>query len=147
MAGLERFNFGDSPELADELAGLVLAGRKTATCWAASDGMLTEVDKRMVMCDGAGNALAIVQTIEVTEQRFDTVDAAFAYDEGEDDRTLEAWRLAHQRYFTRLGTFAPDMRLYCERFRVVVRLDPPVPSAAPRDPGPPDSGPPNAACL
>ena len=29
---LERFAFGDSPQLADELAELVLAGKKRATC-------------------------------------------------------------------------------------------------------------------
>jgi uncharacterized protein YhfF len=120
---LERFAFGDSPGLADELAALVLAGRKTATCWAASDGSLTEVGKRMVMCGGSGTALAIIETIELTQRRFHEVDACFACDEGEGDRTLEYWRRAHQRYFTRLGTYAPDMLLYCERFRVVCRLD------------------------
>ena len=29
-----QFSFGDSPELADELLSLVLAGKKTATCGA-----------------------------------------------------------------------------------------------------------------
>ena len=43
---LEEFTFGDSPELADELAGLVLAGKKRATCWAASDGPKTHAGKR-----------------------------------------------------------------------------------------------------
>ena len=38
---LERFSFGNSPELADKLAGLVLAGKKRATCWAASKGPKT----------------------------------------------------------------------------------------------------------
>jgi hypothetical protein len=38
MAELESFSFGDSPELADELLELVLMGKKTATCWAASEG-------------------------------------------------------------------------------------------------------------
>src|SRR6476469_7683858 len=38
MAELESFSFGDSPELADELLELVLTGKKTATCWAASEG-------------------------------------------------------------------------------------------------------------
>src|SRR4051794_785287 len=47
--GLETFSFGDSPALADELAALVLAGTKTATCSAASDGPSTEVGKRMVV--------------------------------------------------------------------------------------------------
>ncbi len=35
---LEQFSFGDSAALADELANLVLAGKKRATCWAASEG-------------------------------------------------------------------------------------------------------------
>lgn len=124
LDGLERFRFGDSPALADELAGLVLAGLKTATCWAASDGLLTEVGKVMVMCDGSGTDLAVVQTIELTQRRFHEVDAAFAFDEGENDRTLAGWRRAHQQYFTRLGNFTPDMLLYCERFRVVTSLEP-----------------------
>jgi uncharacterized protein YhfF len=51
---LDRFSFGDSLALADELADLVLAGRKHATCWAVSDGPITSVGKHMVMLDGAG---------------------------------------------------------------------------------------------
>jgi hypothetical protein len=50
------------------------------------------------------------------------VDAAFAFDEGEDDRTLTSWRSGHERYFRRLGVFAPDMPLICERFRLVELL-------------------------
>ena len=47
------FSFGDNPALADGLAALVLAGKKTATRRAASDGPLTEVGKLgMVMLGG-----------------------------------------------------------------------------------------------
>ena len=120
---LERFSFGDSPELAAELAALVLAGKKRATCWAASDGPLTVVGKRMVMLDGEDVPRAIIATVELVQRRFCDVDAAFAYDEGEGDRTLSYWRSAHQRYFQRQGVFAPEMLLYCERFRLVERLD------------------------
>ena len=119
---LEQFSFGDSPELAEELANLVLAGRKTATCWAASDGPITSVGKRMVMLDGAGVARAILETVELVQRRFNEIDEAFAFDEGEGDRTLDYWKMAHQRYFERRGTFSPDMLLYCERFRVVERI-------------------------
>ena len=76
----------------------------------------------MVMLDGAGRPLAVIETVELTLCRFDEVDATFAYDEGEDDRTLATWRSAHRRYFTRLGQFAEDMALWCERFRVVEHL-------------------------
>jgi uncharacterized protein YhfF len=116
---LESFSFGDSPAMADELAELVLSGLKTATCWAASEGLLTEVGKRMVMLDGSGQPLAVIETVELTQRRFGDVDAAFAFDEGEGDRSLACWRNAHRRYFTRKGQFAEDMLLWCERFRVV----------------------------
>jgi len=117
---LESFTFGDGPELADQLLALVLAGKKTATCWDAAEGLKgCEVGKAMVAKDAAGASRAVLETVELTQRRFDQVDAAFAHDEGEDDRTLESWRAAHQSYFTRNGGFAPDMLLNCERFRLV----------------------------
>jgi len=121
---LETFSFGDGPALADELAALVLAGVKRATCWAATEGRLTEIGKRMVMLSGAGEPLAVVETIELEQRRFNDVDAAFAHDEGEGDRSLAYWREAHRRYFTRRGQFADDMLLYCEHFRLVERIAP-----------------------
>jgi len=121
--GLETFAFGDSGQMADELGALVVAGSKTATCWAAVQGELTHVGKQMVMLDGDGRPWAIIETVELSQRRFDEVDAAQARDEGEGDRTLEYWRDDHRRYFTREGTFAPDMMLYCERFRLVRVLD------------------------
>ena len=120
---LEQFSFGDSPQLADELAELVLAGMKRATCWAAGEGPKTRVGKRWVVLDGTGVPVAVIETVELTQRRFDQVDEAFAFDEGEDDRTLASWRRAHRNYFGRQGTFAPDMLLYCERFRLVARID------------------------
>ena len=120
---LGQFPFGYSPELADELAELVLAGKKRATCWAASEGPKTHAGRQWVVRDGAGVAIAVIETVELTQRRFDEVDAAFAFDEGEGDRTLASWTRAHRNYFGRQGTFAPDMLLWCERFRLVMRLD------------------------
>jgi uncharacterized protein YhfF len=118
---LESFAFGDGPELADELLVLVLEGRKRATCWAVSEGMKgAEIGKWMVALDGAGRPRAVLQTLELTQRRFDEVDAAFAFDEGEGDRSLAFWRAAHQSYFTRLKLYRPDMMLWCERFRLVM---------------------------
>jgi len=121
-ASLETFSFGDSPELADALSSLVLAGIKRATCWPVTEGQQTRVGKKMVVLNGWGTPVALVETVELTVRRFDQVDGAFAFDEGEGDRTLEYWREAHRRYFTRRASFAPDMLLWCERFRVVARL-------------------------
>jgi uncharacterized protein YhfF len=120
---LDRFSFGDSPALADELADLVLAGRKRATCWAVSDGPITSVGKRMVMLDGAGIPRAVLETVELVQRRLSEIDEAFAFDEGEGDRTLTCWRTAHQRYFERHGMYSPDMLLYCELFRLIERIE------------------------
>src|SRR5687767_7397746 len=53
--GLEAHMFGDGPELADELLALILAGRKTATCWSAAEGLKgAAVGKPWAVKDGAG---------------------------------------------------------------------------------------------
>jgi uncharacterized protein YhfF len=103
---LETFSFGDNSDLANRL--LVLSGTKRATCWAESQGLLS--------------AEIGLKTVELTKRRFDEVDEAFAYDEGEGDRSLRYWREAHTRYFSQLGRYSPDMMLWCERFELVERI-------------------------
>jgi uncharacterized protein YhfF len=122
LENLERFAFGDSPALADELLALVLAGRKTATCWAVRDGELTHPGKQIVACDGEGRPRAILETVALERRRFRNVDEAFARAEGEGDLSLAWWRDAHRAYFERNGGFSPDMELWCERFRLVRTL-------------------------
>ena len=62
MAELESFSFGDSPELANELLELVLAGKKTATCWAVSEGDKgVAIGKRWIVEDGQGRPSAILK--------------------------------------------------------------------------------------
>ena len=121
---LDRFPFGDGPELADELLALVLSGRKTASCWSVAEGQKgAAVGVFWVAEDSAGRPRAVLETVELTQRRFDEVDAALAYDEGEDDRTLASWRAAHEEYFTRNTGFSPDMLLWCERFKLIEILD------------------------
>ena len=116
---LPSFAFGDSPALADELLALVIAGRKTATCMTPDETNLSSPGERWIVRDGRGRAACVIETTEITVRRFDEVDAAFAHDEGEGDRTLAWWRNAHRTYFGRLGTFSEDMTLICERFRLI----------------------------
>jgi uncharacterized protein YhfF len=120
---LESFAFGDSPQLADELLALVLEGKKRATCWAVAEGLKgAEIGKCMVARDGAGRPRAVLRTVELLQRRFDEVEEAFAFEEGEGDRSLAYWRAAHQRYFTRLKLYQCDMMLWCERFSLVMTI-------------------------
>ena len=116
---LRSFAFGDSPVLADELLELVLKGIKTATCSAEDEPNLSKPGERWIVLDGRGNPRCVIESTEVTFRRYNEVDAAFAHDEGEGDRSLPYWREAHRRYFDRLGKFSEDMMLMCERFRLV----------------------------
>ena len=115
--GLQSFAFGDGPELADELLDLVIRGVKTATC--STEDQASTPGARWIVRDGHGQPRCVIETTQVTYRRYNEVDAAFAFDEGEGDRSLAYWRQAHRNYFGRLGKFSEDMMLMCERFRLV----------------------------
>jgi uncharacterized protein YhfF len=116
---LRSFAFGDSPALADQLLDLVLKGVKTATCSTEDEPNTSKPGERWIVLDGRGEPRCVIESTEVSYCRYSEVDAAFAHDEGEGDRSLAYWREAHRRYFARLGRFSEDMMLMCERFRLV----------------------------
>ncbi|WP_437584464.1 ASCH domain-containing protein [Paramicrobacterium sp. CJ85] len=121
--------FGDSAELADELLDLVIGGRKRATSSLASEYRdeaepFPVIGAHWVACDGRGTPRAVLRTIELRVAPLLQVDADFAHDEGEDDRSLESWRREHRRFFTRVcearGTHYDEAEdLILERFAVV----------------------------
>ena len=115
---LRSFAFGDGPALADELLDLVIKGTK-ATCSTEDEPNTSTPGERWIVLDGRGEPRCVIETAEVTYRRFGEVDAAFAYEEGEGDRSLDYWRNAHRNYFGRQGKFREDMMLMCERFRLV----------------------------
>jgi uncharacterized protein YhfF len=123
--------FGSGPETEVRLAALILAGRKRATVWnglAANEttpGMIWRVTAK-------GRNVATIRTLSVEQRRFCDIDAEFAFEEGEGDRSLEFWRIVHEQYFRDEGFFAPDMLLWCERFRLVDVIDQELAEAAQR---------------
>jgi uncharacterized protein YhfF len=116
---LRSFAFGDSPDLADELLELVLKRVKTATCSTEDEPNLSKPGECWIVLDGRGQPRCVIESTEVSYRRYADVDAAFASDEGEGDRSLAYWREAHRQYFGRQGKFSEDMMLMCERFRLV----------------------------
>lgn len=128
----DAFSFGDTPALGDQLAALVRAGRKRATAslpveFTAQGQPLPAKGDMSIVMRGNGTAAAIIELTEVRQLKFSEVDAAFAEDEGEGDKTLDAWRAAHRDYFRRIGDKlgAPfdekSSSVICQRFRAVWR--------------------------
>jgi uncharacterized protein YhfF len=78
----------------------------------------------VVVLDGRDRPRAIWRTRTVDVKPLDQVDEAFAWDEGEGDRTRAGWLAMHVRYFTRRAeregfTFSETMPAVFERFTLV----------------------------
>jgi uncharacterized protein YhfF/GNAT superfamily N-acetyltransferase len=126
----EPFCFGDSPQLADELAALVCSGRKRATATAVVEfehegEPLPTLGQLSVVYDGAGQPVCVIRTDHLSVGPLDEVlDPAFAWDEGEGDRTYEDWLVQHSAYWRRVlprvgAEFTLDLGVVLERFSVV----------------------------
>ena len=81
-----------------------------------------------MMLDGVGRQRFIWRTTEVMIKPLPKVDEAFAWDEGEGDRTRDWWMAAHRRYFVRQASregfqFDDDILTVFERFEVVWPLE------------------------
>lgn len=121
--------FGDSAELADELLNLVLHGPKRATAAALAEFVhegepLPRIGGHWIVHDSAGTPRVILRSVELRLGPLDSVDASFAWDEGEGDRTRASWLREHRRYFQRalprIGVeYHDQMEVVFERFRVV----------------------------
>ncbi|PRI11645.1 ASCH domain-containing protein [Leucobacter massiliensis] len=124
----EVWSFGATPEHADALLELVLAGIKTGTAsslwdYEASGEPVPAVGDLSVILDGAGSPRAVLETTAIEIVPFDEVSAEHAHSEGEDDRTLASWREVHERYWRTHSEnprgFEADMPVICERFRLL----------------------------
>ena len=121
--GALSWSFGDSPELANELATLVLTGKKIATC-SSLQGWFDDDVRPLpggynIILDGEKKPLCVVRTTGLFLTRFDRVTPEMAMMEGEGDLSLEYWQREHQRFFQRNGGFSPEMELIFETFQLV----------------------------
>jgi uncharacterized protein YhfF len=127
----EAFAFGDSKEMADDLAQLVINGQKQATTSALA---LLELDKEplpqigdySIVLNADEKPLAIIKTTKVDILPFNKVTAEYAEKEGEGDKSLSYWREGHNAFFTReykrYGLeFNEDAPVVCEEFECIYR--------------------------
>jgi uncharacterized protein YhfF len=126
---VECFAFGFTPADAREIAQLVLNGTKTATgslLWSydADKKPLPIVGDLWIVMAASDAPMCIIQTTDVRMIPFDEVTADYAWDGGEEDRSLASWRAIYWEYIERAcqriglepNTKAP---LVMERFQVV----------------------------
>lgn len=125
----EAWAFGAGKEMEDELAELVVAGTKRATA-TSLEGILVDGDPmpriggHSVIYDGSRIARCIIRTSAVHVAPLDSVSEAFAWQEGEGDRSVEYWLEGHRRFFRteheKLGIpFSDSIPVIFEEFVVV----------------------------
>jgi uncharacterized protein YhfF len=103
--------FGNDREMAETLGRLVRDGPKRATTSLLSsyhDGPLPRVGDLSVVLGGIGEPICVIRTVNVEVRAFGLVDEAFAWVEGEGDRSLAYWRAAHIRFFEGEGRPVDD---------------------------------------
>ena len=125
----DAFGFVGEGAIADELAALVLAGKKRATTslpveFTSANEPLPKAGDLSIILDGRGNPVAIIERTSVELLPFEAVDEEYAAFEGEGDGSLRYWREAHTRYFngvcSRLGgRLEESTPVLCQRFRLV----------------------------
>ena len=122
----EAWAFGDE---ADELAALVVSGRKTATASAfplyeLEQESLPQEGEYSVILDSRDQAVCVIRTERVYLAPFREAGPEQARREGEGDLSLAYWRELHERFFRQemaaagLG-FDENMPVVCEEFSCV----------------------------
>jgi uncharacterized protein YhfF len=121
--------FGDSPELIAELTTLVCKGQKRATAGLLRDYVdrpdaVPKAGDHVVVVDSAGDPVCIYRSTEVRIGPLISVDDAFAWDEGEGDRSRDDWLAGHRNFFMRQAaaesfTFSDSLDTVFERFTVI----------------------------
>lgn len=124
----EQFGWAGTP-LADELARLIIDGKKTATCSAyisykLENEPLPKVDMHTIILSSKDEPLAIIKTVDVQVVPMNEVTENFAKAEGEGDLSYDYWYEGHKKFFTEElaeygKAFSEDMPLVCERFELV----------------------------
>ncbi|MBJ8350300.1 ASCH domain-containing protein [Streptococcus zalophi] len=124
----EAWAFGNTKEMADDLANLVDKKIKTATTSAyelyENDDPLPKAGEYNIILNGSNEPVCVTQTKLVYVMPYYLISPEHAWHEGEGDRSYDYWRKVHDRFFEkeyqRLGkTFYEQAPMLCEVFEKV----------------------------
>ncbi len=123
------FYFCDNEYDANTCAELVVQNIKQATApslwwYEYHNEPMPKVGTLFIVTDWHGEAKAIIEVTKLEQVRFKDVGEAFAYAEGEGDRSLAYWRKVHRAYYTREmekagAHFNENMLILCTFFKLI----------------------------
>lgn len=131
--GTGAWAFGTGVAMETELAELVVAGTKRATASSFHALLMVgepvpKVGQFSIVLDGTGSPRCIIQTTNVKIAPLNSVSEAFAWREGEGDRSREYWLDVHRTFFRAEHAeldlpFSDDIPVVFEEFSVLWPLD------------------------
>lgn len=125
------FAFGDTEAMADELAQLVLEGKKTGTSsgyqlyfLSGETEVLPQVGQIDIILDGREHPIGVIQNVTVDVLPFKEVSEEQAHKEGEGDLTLDYWRRVHINFWKSYYqendiTFNDETPVVYEEFKLI----------------------------
>ena len=123
---IERYSFGNTPEMEDELAQLVSKGEKKATTsllalYDPDNERIPEKGDLNIILDSKGNEVCVTRNTRVYSVPFREVSEKHAFMEGEGDKSLDYWRKVHIKFFKEEfgDKFNENMEVLCEEFELV----------------------------
>ena len=101
---IERYSFGNTPKMEDELAQLVAKGEKKATTsllalYDPYNERIPEKGDLNIILDSKGNEVCVTRNTRVYSVLFREVSEKHAFMEGEGDKSLDDWRIVHIKLF------------------------------------------------
>lgn len=122
-------SYCNDPISTNQLADLVNKSIKTASCSAfidykISNEELPKVGELKIIVDWDHNPICIIKITKVYLQKFNEIDESFALKEGEGDKSLAYWQVAHKNFFTKILneynlSFSENLLLVCEEFEKI----------------------------
>lgn len=125
------FAFGNTEAMADELAQLVLQGKKTGTSSGyelfflpGETEPVPQTGQIDILLDGREQPVGVIQNIEVTVLPFKEVSDEQARKEGEGDLSLDYWRRVHIEFFEPYYAeanldFSEETQVLYEEFKLI----------------------------
>lgn len=121
--GASVWAFGDNAALADELATLVIQGKKTATTSSLASFQHASCPvlpgSYHIVLNSRQLPVCVIRLHSLGLIRFCDVSEALAAMEGEGDLSLDTWRQRHRAFFSREGHWSEEMELVFQTFRLV----------------------------
>lgn len=125
----DAWGFGSSPEVMDELLGLILGGKKRTTTTLVMEMEIEDYPPPVegeynIILDGKDKPKAVIQTVSVSRAKFNEVTDEHAFWEGEGETTRELFIQHHGEYYRKEGKrlgfeFHEEMEALFERFELV----------------------------